>query len=99
MCIRDANDEPNLGLITLVCSWTFTPLATIAIGLMLWSHHLTRIPLRIEDYMLISAFFTTVVLVVQITWAIVDEGQDKHIIQVSRTRLALIARVCSTNMV
>ena len=90
--------DPNISIITITCSWVFTALATLSLGLMVWARRLTNCRLGADDYILIVAFIITIVLVVQITWAILDEGQDRHIAEVPRTQLALIARVCSLDM-
>ena len=47
----------------------------------------------LDDYILMLSFLITVVLVVQTTWAIVDEGQGKHIDKESRTEFAKVAHV------
>ena len=47
----------------------------------------------LDDYILIVAFLLSVALVIQTTWAIYDEGQDRHISEVPRTQAALIAKV------
>ena len=53
----------NLGRATLACIWIFTPLATIAVDLMIWARRLASVALRVDDYMLISAFLITLVLI------------------------------------
>ena len=86
------------GRVALVCIWTFTPLAIISVGLMVWARRLKKLALGVDDYMLISAFLITVVLIIQVTWAIIDEGQDNHVTQLPRAQLALLARVCFVYM-
>ena len=61
---------------------------------MLQTRRLHKTYLEADDYILIVAYVITVILVGQITWAIVDDGQGKHIADVPRTQLALIANVC-----
>ena len=60
---------------------------------MLWSRIQTPRPVRCDDYVIILALMVTIALVAQTTWAIVDEGQDSHESEVSKTKIALIVRV------
>lgn len=83
----------NIGLITLVCSWTFTVIATLATGLSIRAPIPKQRSFRLEDCIQIAAYLVTVVLVAQITWAIVDESQDKHVTEIPRSQLVLIANV------
>ena len=46
-----------------------------------------------EDYALVTALLIAVILVAQTTWAILDEGQGRHISEVPRSKLALVAKV------
>lgn len=95
---------PNIALITVICGWTFTAVAALTVGLHFWS---ARFVPRTGDLKHIgicytttyAAFGTTVALVAQITWAIVDEDQGKHIEQVPRTHTAVIIRVGSPKYV
>ena len=63
------------------------------VGLLLYVRSLKRVPLGIDDYMLLLAFIIALILVTQTTWAIVDEGQDKHLNEISGSRLALVFKV------
>lgn len=93
MPFLSSQDKANTGLITIILGWTFTALAALALALMAWAHRLRQTSLGADDSILVAAFIAAVILVLQITWAIVDEGLDRHISEVSRTQLALIARV------
>lgn len=84
---------PNIGLITIVCSWTFLAIALLGVSLLLWSRRILRGGLSIDDYLILLALTTTVALIAQTTWAIVDEGQDNHEADVSKTKVSLIVRV------
>lgn len=46
-----------------------------------------------DDYLTIIALAMTIALIAQTTWAIVDEGQDDHEGEVSKTKFALVVRV------
>ncbi|SLM37679.1 hypothetical protein LPUS_07602 [Lasallia pustulata] len=97
MPFLSSQDKANTGLITIILGWTFTALAALALALMAWAHRLRQTSLGADDSILVAAFIAAVILVLQITWAIVDEGLDRHISEVSRTQLALIARSLLAN--
>lgn len=79
---------------TLVCSWLFTGLATISIIAQVLSVHRRR-DIGIDDYLLFTAYFVSVLLVVQTTWAVVDEGQGEHEADVShQSQFGIVAKVC-----
>lgn len=80
----------TLGIATIVSSWTLTCIAIVLVSAVAWARN--DYP-RIDDYTIYMAIIVTIVLVAQITWAIVDEAQDSHVIEVSRTQFALVARV------
>ncbi|MCJ1389190.1 hypothetical protein MMC18_002045 [Xylographa bjoerkii] len=63
----------------------------MAVSLMLWARRLCNTNLEADDYILIVAYVITVILVGQITWAIIDGGQGRHVADVPRTQLALVA--------
>ena len=79
----------NIGLITLVCSWTFTAIATLVVGLTILVIKIRNVSFRLDDYVQIAAYFITVG---QTTWAIVDESQDKHVTEITHSQLALVAK-------
>lgn len=58
-----------------------------------------RVELGSDDYTTLVAFAVAIALVVQTTWAIVDEGDDKNVGEVSERQRALIVRVRSPNNV
>ena len=93
MPFLSSQDKINTGLITIIFGWTFIALATLTLGLMVWAHRLRQTCPEADDFIVVAAFIAAVILVIQITWAIVDEGLDRHISDVPRTQLALIARV------
>ncbi len=67
----------------------------LAIGLLIWSRKFQRRNLGRDDFIIFVAFAITIALVVQTTWAIVDDGNDKNIGEVSDRERALVVRVCS----
>lgn len=84
---------PNIALITIVCSWTFLMIALLGVSLLIWSRRIGKIGLGLDGYLTILALAMTVALIAQTTWAIVDEGQDDHEAEISRTKFALVIRV------
>ena len=81
---------PDIAHITIVCSWIFLAVALLGVSLLIWSR---RIRLGLDDYLTLLALATTVALIAQTTWAIVDEGQDNHEAEVLKAKFALVVRV------
>ena len=92
MFSSEAQGGPNIALITIICGWIFSILALLSGSLMLWVRVKQR-NLGIDDCLTALALATNTAIIVQITWAIVDEGQDKHEAEVPRTAFAMVVRV------
>ena len=90
---------PDIALITIICSWVFSAVAILAVGALVWSRRATGVGLKTDDYTLFVAFVITLVMVVQTTWAIIDESQDKHAVDMSKTQLTLAFRVLPPSVV
>ena len=88
-----ARGGPNVALITIACGWTFVGIALLSVSLLVWSRRIKKIGLGLDGYLTTLALLTTLGLMAQTTWAIVDEGQDKHEAEVKRTKFALVVRV------
>ena len=84
---------PDIALITIVCSWTFLMIALLGVSLLIWSRRIKKIGLSLDTYLTILALAITIALVAQTTWAIVDEGQDSHEAEISKTEFALVVKV------
>ena len=67
-------------------------IALLSASLLLWDRRI-RIYFGLDDYLTLPALATTVALIAQTTWAIVDEGQDNHEAEVSKEKLGLVVRV------
>lgn len=93
MISPESRGGPNIALITIVCGWTFLVIALLGVSILLWSRRIKKVRLGLDDYMIILALATAVALIAQTTWAIADEGQDKHEAEISKTRFALLVRV------
>ena len=91
---------PNIALITISCGWTFVGIALLGVSLLVWSRRIKNIGLGLDAYLTTLALLTTIGLMAQTTWAIVDEGQDNHEAEVKRTKFAFIIRVglCSLQL-
>ena len=83
----------NLGIITLILSWLLTPISIVAVGLHIFHrlHHFRSF--GIDDWLLFGASLAALMLVILITWAIADEGLDKHLKEVSSSMLTLVSHV------
>ena len=90
MISPDSQGGPNIAVITLICGWTFLAIALILVAFVLWFR---RQELRLDDCLTFLALATSIALIVQTTWAIVDEGQDDHEVELSKTKFALVLRV------
>ena len=84
---------PDIAHITIVCSWTFLAIALLNVSLRLWCRRMQKKKLGLDEYLILLALITSVALVAQTTWAIVDEGQDNHEVEVLKTKFALVVRV------
>lgn len=83
----------NIALITIVCGWVFTAVATLAIVLQIWSAVFEHNIFGSSHCMLLAAFGTAIALVSQTTWAIIDEDSVKHVGQVPSTHKSAITKV------
>ena len=93
MFSSESQGGPNIALITIICGWIFTTIALLVVSLMLWARVKATRELGIDDYLTTLALAINTAIMMQITYAIVDEGQDKHEAEVPRTKFALIVRV------
>lgn len=72
-------------------------IALLGVSLLIWSRRIGKIGLGLDGYLTILALAMTVALIAQTTWAIVDEGQDDHEAEISRTKFALVIRSLLVN--
>ena len=93
MISSDSQGGPNIAVITIACGWTFAGIASLGVGLLIWSRRVRKLALGLDDYLTFLALATTIALVVQTTWAIVAEGLDNHEAEVKRTKFAWVVRV------
>lgn len=93
MISSESQGGPNIGLVTIICSWTFLTIALLSASLLLWARRIRRHLFGLDDYLTFLALATTVALIAQTTWAIVDEGQDNHEAEVPKTKFALVVTV------
>lgn len=88
---------PNIGLITIICGWTFVGVALLGLSLHIWWRVTKVRRFGLDDCLTILALVTTIALVAQTTWAIVCEGQDNHEAEVSSSKFDLVVRVRASN--
>lgn len=93
MISPESQGGPNVALITIVCGWTFLVIALLIVSLLLWCRSRIQRELGLDVYLTVLALATSIALIAQTTWAIVDEGQDHHEAEISKTRFALVVRV------
>ena len=68
-------------------------IALVGGSLVVWTRRLQKRRLGLDDYLTLFALVTAVALIAQTTWAILDEGQDNHEAEVSKTKFGLAVRV------
>lgn len=84
----------TIGNTTLICSWLFTALATVSIAIQ--ALHIREMEgADISDYFILATFFISIFLVVQTTWAMLDEGQYVHESDLVTQQFAVAAKVSS----
>lgn len=93
MISPESQGGPNIALITIVCSWIFLAIALLGVSLLLWVRLRIQRSIGLDEYLTMFALAATIAPIAQTTWAIVDEGQDDHEAEVSRTKFALVVRV------
>ena len=92
MISPDSPGGPNIAVITLICGWTFLAIALVLVAFVLWFRIRSR-SLRFDDCLTSLALVMSIALIAQTTWAIVDEGQDGHEVDLSNRNFALLVRV------
>ena len=88
----ESQGAPDIALITIACGWTFVGIALLGVSLVTWSRLTARV-FGLDHCFTILALVTTIALIAQTTWAIVDEGQDDHEAEVKSTKFALVVKV------
>ena len=94
MFSSESQEGPNIALITIICSWLFLIVASLGVIVMFWNRRIRKVRLDLGDYLIILALATTIALVAQTTWAIVDQGQDQHQAELSNKKVTVVVRVC-----
>lgn len=95
----DSTRAPNVAIITIVCGWVFTAVATVSILLLVWSRRLVGDGFEKGDYVTFAAFGTTLALVAHTTWAVVDEGLGEQLGEVSKNQRGKIVGVGLSDIV
>ena len=64
----------------------------MSVSLVLWYRRIKG-HFGLDDCLTVLALAAAIALLAQTTWAIVDEGQDHHEVEVPKTKFTLIVRV------
>lgn len=80
----------NVGVATLVISWSCTCLATISVVTQVWTKYGA---LDVGDFLTVAAFVIALGLVGQTPWAVVDEGQGRHAQEETHSQFELVGKV------
>ena len=92
----------GIALATLISSWTFTVLALLSLILQYISFRFLAKPARrLEywDWVTTVTFVSSLALVCQTTWAVVDEGQGDHFTNETQAQFELVAKSLTANEV
>ena len=98
MISPDSQGGPNIGLITIICGWTFVGVSLLGVSIHVWFRVTQIKSFGWDDCLTILALVTTIALVAQTTWAIVCEGQDSHEAEVSSSKFELVVRVGASSL-
>lgn len=93
MAPMEYGSDTELGTSTLICGWIFGETAVLMFGLMAKSRRLLRKRFGIEEYLVFISLLISIALATQTNWAIVDEGQGRHIEDESPIEIVLVAKV------
>jgi hypothetical protein len=83
-----------LARISIILSWVLVGLACFSTSIQLvWLFWIKRSRLHVADGCVCAALVVGIVLVAQMTWAIVDEGSGRHQAEVLQEDVAALAKV------
>lgn len=82
----------NLGITTIVLGWIFAPISIVTLGLHTF-HRVHHHSFGLDDFLLLLASVGSVLMVIMITWGIIDEEADQHLDEVTWSKLSLISHV------
>ena len=83
----------DIGRATLISGWLLATLTSIGLGLSIWAKLSAMVGVGLDDIFLVVATIISLALLIQTTWAIVDEGQGQHVEAESQSDIAIVAKV------
>ncbi|KAK8135160.1 hypothetical protein PG984_007172 [Apiospora sp. TS-2023a] len=85
--------QSHVAFVTIVCTSIFTVLALISIVLKICTNiWISRTGFGLEDGLILAAFLISLALVGQIMWAVVDENEGQHLLDVATGNIEIIAK-------
>ena len=91
MAPLDYANKSNIGEVTLIVGWAAASVALFTLGIVLLGRIKVVRHLGWDDLLLILA----VVLAIQATWAVLNEGQGQHMQYESVSQISLVMKVSS----
>lgn len=88
----------SLAKITIILSWLSVSLACVSVACQLIWARMNARRIRLIDSCCFAAFVIAICVVIQITWAIIDEGAGKHQTDLDSRNIAAVAKACSILM-
>ena len=89
-----SGSEFNIGRATLICGWTLAAIALDFLLITMWASHVRFGHLRLDEYMQVVATVISLALLIQSTWAVIEEGQGQHIQAETTNQLLMVSKVC-----
>ena len=88
--------ESDVAVNTIICATIFSAFAVLCITIYMVESSRKSKGYKIQDYMTLTAFALTIILVGQTIWAVVDEGQGQHASRVEPGKFEVTAKVGSS---
>ncbi|KAI8952092.1 hypothetical protein F4801DRAFT_541877 [Xylaria longipes] len=90
--MRDSFETTGVGWLTIILGWVLTALALISVILYIWSKFVDGTPHRLDEILLYLSFLLSLALMSLTTWAVVVEGQGRHLSAESQSQFELVAK-------
>ena len=90
--------ESDVAVNTIICATVFSAFAVLFITIYIVENIKNSKGYQFQDYMTLTAFALTIILVGQSIWAVVDEGQGQHASRVEPGKFEVTAKVGSSKL-
>lgn len=83
----------EIGRATLICGWLFAAFSLLSVFISLRDYYQRNRVLGYDHCMLVVATAMSLALLIQTTWAIVVEGQGRHVQDESAKEIVMVVKV------